>query len=245
MESGNALHIIEQMRDYVKSVGLSLMIVGSVGYRSAMLHPKQFAFCDDIDCIFIYSDLHELMQCPYLDAEYLRNIEFYLQCGKADMFSTKCEVDSVKLSPDFISRDYLRRLSQEEISGKSKFRIKLTNAVEVESHIYCNFWGGQICFQKNYKIESGYRFYRLPIHLFVKGSFYPGVLLSKYLYNPTLVCVTDEEKAWIDRIQFTVQEACRRMAAGDPSASVRNTAYPSRRTAFSEETETFLREGTI
>lgn len=245
MEPEKALYVIRQMRDYTESAGLSLIIAGSLGYRSILLHPEQLNFCDDIDCIFIYSDIYELEQCPYLDAGYLRDAEFFLHCGKADMFSTKCEISSVKLSPDFISRDYLRQLSQEDISGESKYRIKLTDAVEVESHIYCSFWGEQTHFQKTWQTEMGYRFYRLPIHLFVKDTFYPGVLLSKYLYNPALVRVNDDERAWISRIQFTVQDACRRMAAGDPAASVRNTACPHRRAAFSEETETFLREGAL
>lgn len=231
MNINKALDVIKMMQEWAINKKLSIIIAGSVGYRSALLRNSELEKCDDIDCIFIYDDISQVSESPFYDKKFydaaINTIPF-----KADMFSAKTEISGIKISADFVSSDYLKKLSSEEISGISKYRLKLTNAIEVPDNVYCNFYGEQTCYHKVWEEYQGYRIYKLPIHLFVNDVFFPGVLLSKYLFNPTCVEVKTNHEELIHSIQKKIKKYC-------PSdGSLCNAYYKCGN--FSEETRNFL-----
>lgn len=236
MEIEHALQLVNQMEAYAQCAGVSLLFVGSIGYRSALRHPERLADCDDIDCIFVYEALDDLQDCPYLRIGYLQQAAQYLAQKRADLFSTKIVVSGIQISADFIAQDYLMQLAQEPFTQEDKFRVKLTDAVEKEYNLYCNFLGEALLYQKRWTEEEGLRFYRLPIHLYdTAGKFYPGVLLNKFLYNPVLLYMTESVKNLVVKIQDSVQQMCEREKG---AASVCNSSY--KKEDFSEETKRFL-----
>ena len=231
MDAQQAAETIHEMRTYAENKGLGLLLAGSAGYRSVLLHPSQFAACDDLDGIFIYDKIDALEQCPYLSAAFLRTAAQAV--GKdCDMFSTKTARNQIKLSLDFVSLSYLQSLGEEPVNGQPVCRVKLTDAEEKNFNRYCDCFGREIVYQKPCAPYNGYRLYTLPIYLYDSGNFFPGVLLNKYLYNPACLCSVGNQESCVRRIQERVRDAC------PPGGSVENTCYHKQ--AFSVETRNFL-----
>ena len=231
MNPKDALMIIDAMKDWTIKQNLSLIIVGSVGYRSALIHPENFENCDDIDCIFIYNDIKQISGCPIVGDSF-----FQTACdtipGRSDMFTVKAERNGIRLSADFVSSKYLHALADEEITGETKYRLKLTNAIEVPDNEYRNFYGDKTVYRKTWISYQNYRIYRLPIHYFVNGVFFPGVLFSKYIFNPTSIVLNNDHQNDINMIQ------CRMKAYCPPDGSLL-CAY-RKASSFSSETKAFL-----
>ena len=231
MNPDRALKTINNIREWGLKKNLSVLLAGSVGYRSTLLHKEMLKYCDDIDCVFIYDDIIQIDECPILDNHFFKTacdtIPLY-----ADMFAVKSEKNGIKLSADFVSSKYLHGIAEEKITGESKFRLKLTNAVEVPDNIYCNFYGRQTTYHKIWYPYQNYRIYQLPIHYFVEGDFFPGVLFSKYVFNPTAVILHETHQHDIATIQKRIRELC------PPDGSLCSAYY--RATDFSEETRAFL-----
>lgn len=231
MDINKALNVIKMMQEWAIEKKISLLIVGSVGYTSALLRYSELEKCDDIDCIFIYDDISQILESPFYDKEFYETVLETIP-GRADMFSAKTEISGIKISADFVSSDYLSKLSSEEISGVSKYRLKLTGAVEVPENIYCNFYGEQTCYHKVWETYKGYRIYKLPIHLFENGVFFPGVLFSKYIFNPKCVELNANHEIYIRAIQKKIKDYC------PENGSLCKAYYKCEN--FSEETRIFL-----
>ena len=241
MKSYDAITVLNRMKDYAQEADVSILVVGSVGYRSAWLYHEEFEYCDDIDCVFIYKAIEDLYSCPYLEQTYIETVKCYLSTGEADMFSTKTEVNGVKISADFVSLTYLEQLAAEDFTGNNKFRIKATDAIEKDTNVYCNFWGEKIVYQKKYIDRGQIRLYELPIHYYLNDRFYPGVLLNKYLYNPLILHQARNDYKLIVFVQQRVGSVCSALQENNGvKASVENTAY--KKENFSEETRQFLKE---
>ena len=240
MEIENAQALIREMRCYAEQAGVSLLAVGSVGYKSALLHPESLPGCDDLDCIFIYKDPQALDRCPYMKNGYWDAAQQLIEAGTADMVSTKLMAHNIRISADFVSREYLRTLAHEPFNGEDRFRIKATDAVENSTNTYCNFDAKQLVYQKPCrKLPGDIRLYTLPTQLYREDSFYPGVLLNKFLYNPAEIRMQPEDRELVWMLQSAVVDFCRWQSArtGVPG-SVMNTAY--RKEDFSTETQHFL-----
>ncbi len=240
MEIENAQTLIREMRCYAQQAGISLLAVGSVGYKSALLHPEFLPGCDDLDCIFIYKDSQALDRCPYMKNGYWNAAQQLIEAGTADMVSTKLMAHGIRISADFVSREYLQALAQEPFTGKDRFRIKVTDAIENSTNTYCSFDAKQLVYQKPCRKLSGdIRLYTLPTQLYREGSFYPGVLLNKFLYNPAEIRMRTEDRELVQMLQSAVANFCRQQSVrtGVPG-SVMNTAY--RKEDFSTETQQFL-----
>lgn len=240
MKIENAQTLIREMRCYAKQADVSLLAVGSVGYKSALLHPEILPSCDDLDCIFIYKTPQALDQCPYMKPGYWKAVQQLLEDRTADMVSTKLTVHGIRISADFVSREYLWALIKESFTGENRFRVKATDAVENSINTYCSFDAKQLVYQKPCReLPGGIRLYTLPTQLYQEGGFYPGVLLNKFLYNPAEIRMQPEDRVLVRMLQSAVAEFCRRQSAhtGVPG-SVVNTAY--RKEDFSAETQQFL-----
>lgn len=239
MEKNSALRIIKEMHDNSGKRDIGLIIAGSIGYKSAILHPERFESCDDFDCIFIYNELTQLLGIPYLKNEFLLTAKEITEQKKADMFSTKLVRNGIKLSVDFISENYMEGLSREKPSGVSTFRRKLTDAIEKNENTYCNIDGKKRIYRKPCEEYGIYRIYKLPIHWFTNGEYYPGVLLNKFLYNPTVLRLSSKQKTIIKEIQKTVRKYCGQLISDTPPQyRIYKTSY--RKECFSEETVQFL-----
>lgn len=240
MEIENAQTLIREMRCYAEQAGVSLLAVGSVGYKSALLHPEFLSGCDDLDCIFIYETPQALDRCPYMRPGYWNATRQLIENGTADMVSTKLEAHSIHISADFVSQEYLRTLAKEPFTGEDRFRVKVTDAVENSTNTYCSFDAKQLVYQKPCReLSENIRLYTLPTQLYREGSFYPGVLLNKFLYNPAEIRMQPKDRELVRMLQSSVADFCRRQSAhtGVPG-SVMNTAY--RKEDFSAETQQFL-----
>ena len=231
MNECNALKMIETMKEWAQINKLSCIIAGSIGYRSALIRNSELEKCDDIDCIFIYDDITQVSESPFFDMDFYAAVSHALP-NKADMFSSKTIIEGIKISADFISSDYLKNLSLEEINGYSKYRLKLTNAVEVPDNIYCDFYSRRTCYHKIWEDYQGYRIYKLPIHLFVDGTFFQGALLSKFIFNPAIIVINESHRYYISLIQKRVKDYCPK------DGSLCNAYYKC--ADFSEETRRFL-----
>ena len=240
MEIENAQTLIREMRCYAEQAGVSLLAVGSVGYKSALLHPERLPSCDDLDCIFIYETPQALDRCPYMRPGYWNAVRHLLEDRTADMVSTKLMAHSIRISADFVSREYLRALVKEPFTGEDRFRVKATDAVESNTNTYCSFDAKRFVYQKPCrKLPGDIRLYTLPTQLYRESSFYPGVLLNKFLYNPAEIRMQPEDRELVRMLQSAVVDFCRWQSArtGVPG-SVMNTAY--RKEDFSTETQHFL-----
>ncbi len=233
MNSKEALDVIENLKKWAEDKKISFIIAGSVGYRSALKYNTEFEKCDDIDAIFIYDKLIQMAESPLYTSEYY-NLVCNTVPGKADMFSVKEKLNGIKISADFISCDYLKSLSEEDISGISKYRYKLTNAVEVPENIYFDFYGRQTCYHKVWEDYNNYRIYKLPIHVFDDGAFFQGALLSKFVFNPAIVILNKNHEEYISSIQKKVKNFC-------PEDGSLCNAY-RKCNEFSDETRIFLEE---
>lgn len=232
MNKNNALKVISNMKEWALRADTSLLMAGSVGYRSALIRNEEFEKCDDMDCIFIYDDLSQISDCPFFNQDFYQVVCESIPC-RADMFSVKITIEDIKISADFVSRDYLTTLSLESIEDISKFRLKLTNAIEVPDNVYTNFYGNKTTYHKIWEDYQGYRIYKLPIHLFVENVFFPGVLLSKYLFNPSSIVLNAEHGHLIEAIQREIMDYC------PADGSLCNAYYKCY--DFSEETKRFLK----
>ena len=209
MNALEGIHVIKELKNIADRNGLSLVIVGSIGYRDAILDPSQLEKCDDIDCIFIYKNLEDMRNIPYISKRFYSIASEMIQSKKADMISNKFYLGDIQISADYVSENYLKKLSEEKIIGNSKYRKKITDSNEKENNIYRNFWGQEIVYNKPCEvIASKYRIYTLPIHYFVEEKMYPGVLLNKYLYNPQIIYDVGEHEQLIKRIQIRIQDYC-------------------------------------
>ena len=231
MDANDALAVIDNLRNYAFSKHLGLLLIGSVAYRSALSNNHIFSQCHDIDCIFIYETLNSLEECPFIN-ERLYNMASQALVNDCDLFSTKKVIRSIQVSLDFVSIDYLCNLADEPITNQHKYRRKLTDAHETKQHIYCDYYGNRICFNKKYVQYRGFRIYKLPIHLFENNNFFPGVLLTKYLYNPVTLVSIKKQNTAITKIQRQVAERC------PVGSSMCNFYY--RNCDFSSETRDFL-----
>lgn len=201
------LQIIENMSEHAIKRGLGLIIVGSVGYRNALMYPERLKDCDDIDCIFVYDSIFQLNDLLYIPNDLLNCAKQLLKSEKADMFSNKVIIDGICISADYISTSYLRGLVNEYPTGKSVYRYKLTDSVEKPYNFYCNLEGKQACYQKPVEYYENYYIYKLPIHWFPeKQNYFPGVLLNKLLYEPTVIYITMEQKQLLTSIYNMVYE---------------------------------------
>ncbi len=234
MKTEKALHLLDELKKYAREKHLGCLIVGSVGYRSAILKNEEFEKCDDIDCIFVYDDIDSLENCPYLKKSFLTTAKQYLAEGKADMFSTKLFVHDIQISADFISYEYLLKLPSEPFDGVSKYRIKLTDAVEKVTNIYRSFWGDEIIYQKGVEDHGDHRLYKLPIHYYDSGIFYPGVLLNKFLYNPYPLEADNRIRKAVDDIFVAVKQYC------PNGGSILQTSY--RNEHFSDDSRKYVME---
>lgn len=239
MKAADALQLTAEMRDFSKERELGLLIVGSTGYRSAFLHSEAFALCDDLDCIFVYERIPQLEGIPYLRDEFVRTAGDMTEQGKADMFSTKFVRNGIQVSADFISMSYLEGILADCPAGTSTYRNKLTDAVEKSENTYCNIRGENAVYQKPCEEYGDYRIYRLPIHWYYNGEYYPGVLLNKFLYNPFAGNISPKQDALIKGIQANIYDYCSKVEDNtDRKRRLFNTAY--KRSEFSEETQYFL-----
>ncbi len=231
MEADAALNVIDALKAYAAGNHAGLIIVGSVAYRNALSNPANFPSCDDLDCILVYDDISALKDFPYIDTCFFESAESALgvQC---DMFATKNVIGGVKVSFDFVSLSYLHVLSGEALDGSNKYRMKLTDSVEVPDHVYCDWFGNQISYHKEQIPFSTFRIYKLPIHLYADGVFVPGVLLTKYLYNPAVILSVGAQDDYINRIQMNVARNCPK------GGSMYNFFF--KRYDFSDETKQFL-----
>lgn len=232
MNQKNAINVINIMKKWALENNLSLLLVGSVGYRSALIRNSEFEKCDDIDCIFIYDDIKQVEKSLFFDDKFYQAVCNVIP-QKADMFSIKITIEGIKISADFVSKEYLKELCLESIDNVSKYRLKFTNAIEVPDNTYTNFYGQKTKYNKIWTEYQEYRIYKLPIYLFVDEVFFPGVLLSKYLFNPTLVVVEKEHYGLIKIIQKNIMEYC------PEDGSLCNAYYKC--SEFSEETKMFLK----
>lgn len=239
MKAMDALQLTEEMRDFSKERGLGLLIVGSIGYRSAFLHHEAFELCDDLDCIFVYGQISQLYGIPYLKDDFIRIAQVVTQRGEADMFSTKFVRNGIKVSADFISMPYLKGIQADYPEGVSTYRNKLTDAIEKPENTYCDIHGENVIYRKPCDEHGDYRIYKLPIHWYFNKKYYPGVLLNKFLYNPFVLNMQPEQVALISGIQANIYDYCSRIKdRTDVDQRLFNTAY--RRSEFSEETRYFL-----
>lgn len=236
----HAMYVINKMRLEAEHRNLGLLICGSIGYRSALLHTEMLSLCDDIDCIFIYSDIGQLREIPYLKTPFLQYACDCLAEGTVDLFSTKLVLNTIKISADFISDDYMIKLTKEQPEGTSVFRMKLTDSVEKPQNIYCSASGEEQCYNKPCIKCGPYRIYQLPIHWFVNGVYYPGVLLNKMLYNPTALRLNDRQREMLLRIQKNVYSYCKSLKL-DTLIEDRVYLTSCRKEYFSKETVNFLK----
>jgi hypothetical protein len=232
MNKDDAINVINNMNAWAKNNNISLLMVGSVAYRSALLRNSEFENCDDMDCIFIYDDFSQIEDCEFFDEHFYKTVCDTI-FNKADMFTIKTTIEGIKISADFVSGDYLKNLAAEKITGVSKYRRKLTNAIEVPDNVYTNFYGQKTTYHKVWEEYQEYRIYKLPIHLFVDTVFFPGVLLSKYLFNPTFITINDDHKELIQLIQKNAFDYC-------PAEGSWSKAY-YKCSSFSDETKQFLK----
>ena len=241
MDAKLAELVLKEMEEYADRAHSTLIVVGSVAYKSALLHPERLSSCDDIDCVFIYEDIASLWPCPYLATNFYQKVISDIAVHAADMFSTKIFIRGIRISADFVSVEYLKNMADDPIDGTSKYRIKVTDAIEKDTNIYRNFWGEETTYKKVWKEKDGVRYYKLPIHLFVGDRFYPGVLMNKFLYNPCWLRSEEGHQALVRAIQQQVLSLCKFCSeeCGQP-LSVANTFY--RPTEFSAETKNFLDE---
>ena len=54
MDAKLAELVLKEMEEYADRAHSTLIVFGSVAYKSALLHPERLSSCDDIDCVFIY-----------------------------------------------------------------------------------------------------------------------------------------------------------------------------------------------
>lgn len=233
MNSKEALNVIDILKKWSEEKKISFIIAGSVGYRSALKYNSELEKCDDIDCIFIYDNINQIAESPIFTNEYY-NLACNTVPDKADMFSVKEKINDIKISADFVSADYLKVLSEEEISGISKYRFKLTNAVEVPENIYFDYYGRQTCYHKVWEDYNNCRIYKLPIHVFDNDAFFQGALLSKFVFNPAMVNICYNHEKYICLIQKRVKDYC-------PEDGSLCKAY-RKCNDFSDETKSFLED---
>lgn len=231
MNKYNAINVIDNMKAWAQNNNISIIMVGSVGYRSAMLRNSEFENCDDMDCIFIYDDFSQIEDCEFFDEHFYKTVCDTIP-EKADLFTVKTIIKDIKISADFVSGDYLKDLAAEKITDVSKYRRKLTNAIEVPDNVYTNLYGQKTTYHKVWEEYQEYRIYKLPIHLFVDAVFFPGVLLSKYLFNPTFININYEHQELIQLIQKNAFDYC-------PDDGSWSKAY-YKCSGFSAETKHFL-----
>lgn len=187
MIAQEAINAIRGMEKYAELNYLGLILVGSVGYRCAYSNPENFELCDDLDCIFVYHHIDQLAECPYISGQYYSEMKKQLEKKSVDMISTKTKIGGIHISADFISLDYMRNLANEVIDGTNKYRFKLTDAVEIDEHVYSDFWGDTVVYKKSFLVlEENLRIYKLPIHYFCNNRFYGGVLFNKLIHHPFL-----------------------------------------------------------
>lgn len=168
---------------------ITCITVGSISYTEALFIPEAAEYCEDFDLIVIYDDVEKLNGWKLLNDDFLECSKAALRCGEADLFATKAVIKGVNLSVDFVSDEYLRRISLEEYTGYNKYRRKLSDAIENNLCLTSfNFEGKPLTYAKEIIPFYKYNIYILPIHLFDKGIFYGGVLINKLLNYPLVLC---------------------------------------------------------
>ena len=115
MNVNNALNVIETMKKWAVINRLSLIIAGSVGYRSALARICELEKCDDIDCIFIYDDITQISESPFYNKNFYDTVCKTLPL-KADMFSIKQVMNGIKIvlpDDEFVSPTHVNLLSDQ------------------------------------------------------------------------------------------------------------------------------------
>lgn len=120
---------------------------------------------------FLYMMIFQIEDCAFLDEHFYKTACDTIP-DKADLFTVKTTIDDIKISADFVSGDYMKELAAEKITDVSKYRRKLTNAIEVPDNVYTNFYGQKTTYHKVWEKYQEYRIYKLPIHLFVDTVFF-------------------------------------------------------------------------
>lgn len=234
MKQDSALEVINKLKEFAVKCNSGLIIVGSVAYRSAMIHPELFRFCDDIDCVFVYKTISDLKVSEFVDEALIEVADGTLS-EKCDLFATKKVINGIKLSIDFVSLSYLDALSKTTFDGENKYRYKLTDSEEVSLHTYCDWFGNTFDFIKEFFTYQKYRIYKLPTHLYLNGAFFAGVLLTKLLFNPIVLCSVENQDEYVKLIQKNVCVNC------PENGNVVNLYWKNKN--FSNETIKFISEG--
>ncbi|MDR1871484.1 MAG: hypothetical protein LBS60_06090 [Deltaproteobacteria bacterium] len=195
MDKNKILFIIDKIHNFAKKSDTDLIIVGSVAhtYDGGRNISNNETEPDDLDCIFVYSDIVQLKNHPLVSAN---TLTYYIENKTElalDLLSVKQTVNNINISADFISIEYLRQLSQEPYNGASFFRRKLNDSEENESNDYYDFAGNMYHYIKPHKKTSLWNIYTLPTKLFINGIFFPGVLLNKFIHSPILDFVNNKE----------------------------------------------------
>lgn len=233
MNKEKALIVIEQLKDYAEQCRMGLVIVGSVAYRSALKHPDNFELCDDLDCIFVYKTISDVRPSDFIDQSLIDSATQKLG-QDCDLFATKKVIEGIKVSIDYVSLSYLQTLSEAPLDGISKYRFKLTDAVEVPDHIYCGWYGQELNYTKTWTTHGKFRIYKLPIHIYASCQFFAGVLLTKFLFNPVILKSVGSQQNHIRSIQCNTIRSC--PSGGSP------INFYWKKTNFSEETKQFITE---
>lgn len=216
------IDILGKFKNYADKTGISIWVVGSLGYRNALYDHSILKECDDIDCVFVYENISQLYEFEHISKEFIDFAEHKLMNNEVDMFSNKFYIEDIQVSADYVSIDYLIELRDEVIDGNDKYRKKLTDAIEKSQNIYCDVYGNRVVYNKHCDEFEKYRSYTLPIHLYNDGVFVPGVLLNKFLYNPQCLADHNCSISIVEQIYNAIEKYCRKY---DTNASIFNTFY--------------------
>lgn len=180
MNKNKLCELIEKIKLLCIKLKLNFVIVGSVAYRKG----ESMDICDDFDCIIIYDDIEKLSLIPYINKKLYLTAKKYLDKKEIDLFSTKFKLNDIKVSMDFISIDYFKKLAYSIPKGYSEILRKLTDAEELPFNDYYSFLGEKFIYNKQkYKIDS-FNVYKLPKFIYKESTFFSGVLYNKFIHNP-------------------------------------------------------------
>ena len=189
-------NVIENIKSRCKISKVNFIIVGSIAYRIG----ETYDTCDDLDCVIVYDSIDKLNSFQYINKNLLKTAKYLLDNKKIDLFATKLKIDNIKVSMDFISIDYLEKLSKSTPKGYSEFLKKLTDAEELSTNDYYNFYGEKLIYNKIKYTVNEFNVYRLPKFIYENNKFFTGVLYNKFLHNPKEEFIINKEVITLKQI---------------------------------------------
>jgi hypothetical protein len=195
MDNKEIISIIDELHHYAKHSDLDMIIVGSVAYTydCGRIETVDQIELNDIDCVFVYSDLDQLKRNPLISEQTVNYFSENKGDLALDLLAVKKMVNSIIVSADFVSVEYLKQLAHEPYNGTSFYRKKLNDSIESPSNDYYDFAGNMHLYIKPHEKTSFWNIYTLPTKLYLNGIFFPGVLLNKFIHSPILDYVANQE----------------------------------------------------